>query len=141
MIKIILLFLVLTTSALANWPHENISQAVFSSSIANREPVEIITEADDSLGKIYFFTNIRNRVGDTITHRWIYTPTGTSTDKVKAEISFKVKGARWRVWSSKNIWHTWMGTWRVEVLDQHNQVLLVKTINFKKNTTQKSNKE
>ena len=54
MIKIILLFLVLTTSALANWPHENISQAVFSSSIIDREPVEIITEADDSLGKIYF---------------------------------------------------------------------------------------
>ena len=104
MIKIILLFLVLTTSALANWPHENISQAVFSSSIIDREPVEIITEADDSLGKIYFFTNIRNRVGDTITHRWIYTPTGTNVDKVKAEISFKVKGARWRVWSSKNIW-------------------------------------
>jgi len=124
--KIVLLWLVFTNMAIANWPHENISQAVFASSIADRQPVEIITEADDSLGKIYFFTNIRNLVGDTIIHRWIY------QDKIKAEISFNIKGKRWRVWSSKNIWHTWTGTWTVEVVDQHGQVLLVKTIDFEK---------
>lgn len=124
--KIFLLWLVLTNVAIANWPHENISQAVFASTIADRQPVEIITEADDSLGKIYFFTNIRNLAGDTIIHRWIY------QDKIKAEISFNIKGKRWRVWSSKNIWHTWIGTWTVEVVDQHGQVLLVKTIDFEK---------
>ena len=124
--KIVLLWLVFTNMAIANWPHENISQAVFASSIADRQPVEIITEADDSLGKVYFFTNIRNLVGDTIIHRWIY------QDKIKAEISFNIKGKRWRVWSSKNIWHTWTGTWTVEVVDQHGQVLLVKTIDFEK---------
>lgn len=95
--------LLLTNSALADWPHKNISSAVFAKSVENRTPVEIITEADDSLGKIYFFTNIRNLTGDKITHRWIY------KDKVKAEISFDIKGKRWRVWSSKNLWHTWTG--------------------------------
>ncbi|MDG2395544.1 DUF2914 domain-containing protein [Candidatus Thioglobus sp.] len=124
--KIVLLWLVFTNMAIANWPHENISQAVFASSVADRQPVEIITEVTDSLGKIYFFTNIRNLVGDTITHRWIY------QDKIKAEISFNIKGKRWRVWSSKNIWRTWTGKWTVEVVDQHGQILLVKTINFEK---------
>ncbi|SMN15821.1 conserved protein of unknown function [uncultured Candidatus Thioglobus sp.] len=124
--KTILLFLFFTNIAWANWPHENISQAVFSKSVDDRQPVEIITEADDSLGKIYFFTNLRNLVGDKIMHRWIY------KDKVKAEISFKIKGNRWRVWSSKNIWHTWTGLWTVEVLDQNDKILLVKTINFEK---------
>lgn len=127
---VVLLLVFLTQSAIAAWPHKNISQAVFASSIADRQPVEIITEADDSLGKIYFFTNIRHLTGDSITHRWIY------KDKIKAEISFDIKGDRWRVWSSKNIWHTWTGKWTVEVLDQQDQVLLAKTINFEKSTTQ-----
>jgi hypothetical protein len=41
-----------------------------------------LTEADNSLGKIYFFTNIRHLKGDKITHRWFY------KGKVKAEIDF-----------------------------------------------------
>ncbi len=119
--------LLLTNSALADWPHKNISSAVFAKSVENRTPVEIITEADDSLGKIYFFTNIRNLTGDKITHRWIY------KDKVKAEISFDIKGKRWRVWSSKNLWHTWTGRWRVEVINQNNDILLTKTFIFGNN--------
>ncbi len=117
---------------MAVWPHKNISQAVFSKDIVDRQPIEIITEANDSLGKIYFFTNVRNLAGNKITHRWIY------KDKVKAEISFNIKGNRWRVWSSKNIWHTWTGKWVVEVLDQQGQILLVKTINFEKSTAQEA---
>ncbi len=124
--KILLLMLLglLSNFAQANWPHENISQAVFAKSVEDRAPIEIITGADDSLGKIYFFTNIRNLSGDKITHRWIY------KGKVKAEISFDIKGNRWRVWSSKNLWHTWTGQWTVEVLNQNNQVLLTKIFEF-----------
>ena len=124
---IVILVLLLTNSVLADWPHKNISSAVFAKSVENRTPVEIITEADDSLGKIYFFTNIRNLTGDKITHRWIY------KDKVKAEISFDIKGKRWRVWSSKNLWHTWTGRWRVEVINQNNDILLTKTFIFGNN--------
>ncbi len=40
----------------------------------------------DALGKIYFFTDIRNLTDDKITHRWGY------KNKVKAEISFNIKG-------------------------------------------------
>ncbi|WP_225879683.1 hypothetical protein [Abyssogena phaseoliformis symbiont] len=60
----------------------------FAKSVEDRTPIEIITEADSSLGKIYFFTNIRNLTDDKVTHRWRY------KDKVKAEISFNIKGKR-----------------------------------------------
>ncbi len=126
---IVLLFLLLVKSALAQWPHENISQAVFAKSIEDRTPIEIVTEADDSLGKIYFFTNIRHLTGDKITHRWLY------KGKIKAEISFDIKGKRWRVWSSKNLWHTWTGQWTVEVVNQQNEILLTKTFEFRKNVS------
>jgi hypothetical protein len=124
--NIALLLLLLTTKVFAQWPHENISQAVFAKSVEDRAPIEIVTEVDDSLGKIYFFTNIRHLIGDKITHRWIY------KNKVKAEISFSIKGDRWRVWSSKNIWHTWTGQWKVEVVNQKNEILLTKTFEYKK---------
>jgi len=123
---IVLLFLLLAKSALAQWPHKNISQAVFAKSVEDRTPIEIVTDADSSLGKIYFFTNIRHLTGDKITHRWIY------KDKIKAEVSFDIKGKRWRVWSSKNLLHTWTGTWQVDVLNSKGNVLLRKTFEYKK---------
>ncbi|TEU19949.1 MAG: DUF2914 domain-containing protein [Gammaproteobacteria bacterium] len=125
---IALLLLVLVKNTLAQWPHENISQAVFAKSVEDRAPIEIVTEANDSLGKIYFFTNIRHLTGDKITHRWLY------KGKVKAEISFDIKGERWRVWSSKNLWHTWTGQWKVEVVNQQNELLLTKIFEFGKST-------
>jgi hypothetical protein len=120
-------WLFLAGNVFAAWPHTNISQAEFAQSIKDRAPIGIITEADNTLGKIYFFTNIRHLKGDRITHRWIY------KDKVKVQISFDIKGKRWRVWSSKNLWHRWTGQWKVEVLNQHNQLLLSKTFEYKKN--------
>lgn len=119
--------LLIVNSVFAEWQHPNISQAVFAKSVENRTPIKIITEADNNeLNKLYFFTNIRNLTGETITHRWIY------QDKVKAQVAFKIKGKRWRVWSSKKFWHSWTGQWRVEVLDTQGNVLLSETFLYKK---------
>ncbi|BAS67273.1 DUF2914 domain-containing protein [Bathymodiolus septemdierum thioautotrophic gill symbiont] len=124
--KILLLALLLTTQAFAAWPHKDISQAVFAKSVEERAPIDIITEIDNSVKKVYFFTNIRHLKGDRITHRWLY------KSKVKAEISFDIKGNRWRVWSSKNLWHRWTGEWTVEVVNQNAEILLTKTFEYKK---------
>ncbi len=124
--KILLLSLLLSTQAFSAWPHKDIAQAVFAKSVNERTPIEVITEADNSLKKVYFFTNIRHLKGDKITHRWSY------NGKVKAKISFDIKGNRWRVWSSKNLWHTWTGEWTVEVIDQNEKILLTKTFEYKK---------
>ena len=117
--------LLITFNVLANdWPHQNISKAVFALDIKDRTPVNIIQELDNSLGKIYFFTNIRNLQGQSITHRWIY------KDKVMADIVFDVKGPRWRVWSSKNLWHTWLGKWTVQVITSESGVIYEKEFNY-----------
>jgi hypothetical protein len=121
----LLLITLLCSPAIAEWPHENISQAVFAKNVENRQPVNIIVDADNSLGKIYFFTNMRNLTGERITHRWSY------NNKIMAQISFDIKGQRWRVWSSKNLWHTWLGEWTVDVLNQHSDVLISKTFYYR----------
>jgi hypothetical protein len=125
-IAIIILGLFLSFSTFAHdWPHENISEAVFALNVEDRVPINIVEELDNSLGKIYFFTNIRNLKGEYITHRWIY------DDKVMADVRFEVRGPRWRIWSSKNLWHTWIGQWRVQVLLDDATVLFEKTFNYK----------
>ena len=106
------------------WPHENISKAVFALDVEDRVPINIVKEADNSLGKIYFFTNIRNLSGERITHRWIY------QGRVMADVSFNINGPRWRVWSSKNLWHTWIGEWTVEVPTADGSVLYEKVFNY-----------
>jgi len=117
--------LFLSTFAFAHqWPQKNISEAEFAKKIIDRVPINIVREFDNSLGKIYFFTNIRNLQDTSITHRWIY------NNKVMADVVFDIKGPRWRVWSSKNLWHTWTGKWIVEVLTSENEVLYKKEFNY-----------
>ena len=123
---IILIFgLFLSLTVLSDeWPHENISNAVFALDVEDRVPINIVEESDNSLGKIYFFTNIRNLSGERITHRWIY------QGRVMADVSFNINGPRWRVWSSKNLWHTWIGEWRGVVLTTDGSMLYEKVFNY-----------
>ncbi|SMN11631.1 conserved protein of unknown function [uncultured Candidatus Thioglobus sp.] len=123
--KIALLFLLLTTGIFAAKPHTNISQAVFALDVVDRVPQNIVSEIDNKVKKIFFYTNLRNLKGQTIIHRWLY------NDKNMAEITFHPRGNRWRVYSSKNLWHTWTGQWKVEVVNQNQEILLTKTFKYK----------
>lgn len=123
-VLVIISSLIISINVLASdWPHENISNAEFAMEIKDRTPLNIIEELDNSFGKIYFFTNIRNLQGQSIRHRWIY------KNKVMAEVEFDINGPRWRVWSSKNLWPTWLGEWSVEVLNANSEVLYKKEFN------------
>lgn len=124
-VLVIISSLLISINVLASdWPHENISNAEFAMDIKDRTPLNIIEELDNSFGKIYFFTNIRNLQGQSIRHRWIY------KNKVMAEVEFDINGPRWRVWSSKNLWPTWLGEWSVEVLNANSEVLYKKEFNY-----------
>ena len=124
-VLVIISSLLISINVLASdWPHENISNAEFALEIKDRTPLNIIEELDNSFGKIYFFTNIRNLQGQSIRHRWIY------KNKVMAEVEFDINGPRWRVWSSKNLWPTWLGEWSVEVLNANSEVLYKKEFNY-----------
>ncbi|MDC1317828.1 DUF2914 domain-containing protein [Candidatus Thioglobus sp.] len=124
-LTVLMLSVFLFSNVFANeWPHQNISNAEFATEIVDREPFNIVGELDNSLGKIYFFTNIRNLQGTSVKHRWIY------NNKVMADVIFDINGPRWRVWSSKNLWHTWTGKWIVEVVTSKNEVLYKKEFNY-----------
>ena len=124
-VLVIISSLLISINVLASdWPHENISNAEFAMEIKDRTPLNIIEELDNSFGKIYFFTNIRNLQGQSIRHRWIY------KNKVMAEVEFDINGPRWRVWSSKTLWPTWLGEWSVEVLNANSEVLYKKEFNY-----------
>lgn len=105
-------------SSSASSPSSNhVKRAVFTSDIIDREPIDSVDSLSTDVNKVFFFTEIRDMEGKTITHRWIY------DGETKAERPFKIRGPRWRVHSSKNLLSGQVGTWKVEVLDDEGNKL------------------
>jgi hypothetical protein len=99
-------------------PTGHVARAIFTTAIADREPVDQIETLPNSVDRIFFFTDLRELAGQIVTHRWEY------AGEVMAEVTFKVgNGARWRVYSSKNLLPEWTGTWTVVVSNQAGQPL------------------
>ncbi len=94
-----------------------VSRAQFTSAIENREPVDELEAVENDLRTVYFFTELKDMDGQTAVHRWSY------NGQVMAEVSFPVGGARWRVYSSKNLLPEWVGTWTVDVLNANGDVV------------------
>ena len=94
-----------------------ISRAQFTSAILDREPVDEVTSIDSDLRSVFFFTEFRNFEGTSASHRWIY------NGDVKFELSFKIRGSRWRVYSQKTLPKEWLGDWKVEIVSEDGTVL------------------
>ena len=102
-----------------------ISRALFTTSIDNREPVTVVDSIDSGTdNSISFFTEVNNMSGETVTHQW------THNDKVMFEKTFEVKSARWRVWTSKTLIPSWTGSWTVNVLDNERTILTSKSFEY-----------
>ena len=102
-----------------------VSRAVFTTAIDNREPVSTIERVDSSeLRSVSFFTELRNMSGQIVTHQW------THLDKVMFEKAFEVKADRWRIWTSKTLIPAWSGTWTVNVLDTNRELLASKSFEY-----------
>lgn len=115
-LKLLLLFagLALGSNSLAG----EVSRALFTIGVDNREPVIMVDSIDSSAYKsISFFTELNDLSGHNITHQW------TFNDKIMFEKTFEVNGSRWRVWTSKTLIPSWTGTWTVNVLDDDRSVL------------------
>jgi hypothetical protein len=95
-----------------------VSRAVFTIGIDDREPVITVDSIDSSsYTSISFFTELNDLSGHNITHQW------THNDKVMFEKTFEVRAERWRVWTSKTLIPSWTGSWTVNVLDDDRTVL------------------
>ncbi len=95
-----------------------VARAIFTTAIADREPVDNLETLTNDTQRVYFFSDLRGLAGQIVTHRWEF------NDEVMAEVTFKVgNGARWRVYSSKNLLPEWVGQWTVVVNDENGAAL------------------
>lgn len=103
----------------------NVARAVFTTQIADREPVDTVTELTNDKERVYFFTDLRGMTGQIITHQWEF------AGNIMAEVKFKVgSGPRWRVYSSKNLLPDWVGEWTVKVIDESGSTLNVSQFRY-----------
>ncbi len=98
--------------------------AQFTTAVENREPIDQITFVQNKVEKVFFFSDLRGLAGQTVQHRWIY------DGKTVAEVSFKVRGPRWRVWSSKDLMPDWIGDWTVEIVVADGSVIAAETFTY-----------
>jgi hypothetical protein len=95
----------------------SVTRAVFALAMEGREPGDAVTSVPASAEKVYFFTELRDLAGQTVTHRWEH------AGAVMAAVDFEVRGPRWRVHSSKKLMPGWGGAWKVSVVDATGRVL------------------
>ncbi len=100
----------------------SVVRSAFTTEIADREPLENLQNLTNENGKVMFFTELRDMSGQTALHRWEY------EGKVMAEVPFKVRGPRWRVWSSKAMMPQWTGEWKVSVINGAGEVIAEKNL-------------
>jgi len=94
-----------------------VNRAVLCTAIADREPVNAVTNIVAGEQSIFFFNEIINAAGSTLTHRWLY------NDVEIASVPLKVDADRWRTWSSKQVWHLLPGVLKVQTVDESGTVL------------------
>lgn len=88
-------------------PH--ISRSMFTTRIANNEPVSNLNEIETAFRTVFFFTELKNCNGCKIIHKWSHN--GTPQVVVEGYSKWPI----YRFWSSVNLTPTFVGTWTVDV--------------------------
>jgi len=108
----------------------HIARALFTSAIKGGQPTDaegpVIFSRGTSGKSLYFFTELRDLKGKTVTHRWEY------QGETMLTIPFRIGSNRWRVYSNKNLPTKMTGTWRVVVADSSGAVLAAKEFRYQK---------
>ena len=81
----------------AGKPRGWVERAIFTSAVEKREPVDQLAVVPNTKREVYFFSDLRHLQGRQVTHRWEY------KGQVMAEVTFKIGGPRWRVFSRKSL--------------------------------------
>ena len=108
-----------------------VARSIFTTLIDNREPVDKVKEVPNQTSDVFYFTELRDMSGQTAKHRWEY------KGKVVAEVDFKIRGNRWRVWSKKSFQPGWSGDWKVSVINGADEVISEEMIAFTEPTPDK----
>ncbi len=101
-----------------------VARASFTTRIENREPVDRVLVLNPPATEVYFFTDLRNLEGHTVTHRWEF------QGRAVSNVPFVVGGNRWRVYSKKVFPPDSFGEWSVTVLDDNGWPLYVELFRY-----------
>ena len=104
-------------------------RAQFTTSIDNREPVDQVVVLSPPSDQVFFFSEIRNMQGRTVTHRWEF------QGQVVSRVPFEVKGPRWRVYSKYRLEPDQFGEWSVTVIDQSGWPLYTELFRYQRPAT------
>ncbi len=100
---------------------DDINRAVFTHTLKKKEPNSVIDDTvildEGGLSRVYFFTEIEGRTGDTFTHTWYRN--GKKIVKVRTPIGSDT----WRCSSSKYLDKTMIGDWEVKVTDKKGELV------------------
>jgi len=119
------IWLAMTLIASGNVHAGEVTRALFTIGIDNREPVNLVDSIDSSAySSISFFTEVVEFGGHNVTHQW------TFNDQVMFEKTFEVHSERWRIWTSKTLIPSWKGAWTVNVLDEDRTVLASRSFEY-----------
>jgi len=111
-----------------NIASSDLPRVLLVSNIYKKEPVNklsyYVKGSKDAAEKIYLFTQIDNRIKQTIEHQWWY------KGKIRHKRKFTILGKRWRCYSSKNIGKLQQGEWQVKVVDEDKKQLASVNFNY-----------
>jgi len=119
-LKNVILALTLLLLSVSSCLALEVVDASITTRIVNREPLDSLNTVPAGADELYCFTRVSGAAEDTwITHVWY------CEDQELARVRLPVRSSNWRTWSSKRILPQWKGAWRVEVLDEHGEALLI----------------
>lgn len=108
-----------------------IAEAQVGTGVEDRVIVGEAASFSSSVERVYCLSFVKGAdTSTTINHVWYY------KDKKMVDVSLDVKSPAFRTWSYKTILPEWIGTWRVEIVDDAGEVL--KIIGFEINESEKS---
>jgi hypothetical protein len=105
-------------------PLGQVERATFTTAVVNREPIDSIRSLTNDNLEVYYFTEFRGMTGRRFVHRWEF------NGQIVAEVPFEIRGARWRVYSTKKLQPLWLGEWNVSVVDELERVLRTDTFSY-----------
>jgi len=101
-----------------------VARAGFTTQVVDREPQDSVTSLSNDASQVLFYTEFSGLEGHTLTHVW-------ERDGIEmARVPFVVSGSRWRVFSSKNLEPSWLGEWKVNVVDEEDRVLRSESFSY-----------
>ncbi|HEB57027.1 MAG TPA: DUF2914 domain-containing protein [Gammaproteobacteria bacterium] len=131
--KWLLLFALCSMAPVYAANNGTVARSQFTTRIENREPVDQVLVLNNDITTLYFFTDVRNMEGRTVTHIWEY------NGQVIAMKQFSIKGPRWRVFSQKELDPSMTGEWTVIIKDDRGWPLAVSVFRYVDSESGKKN--